>query len=74
MKPEVKALLESHTFWGAIVSIVSSLLALGHYSISTADQDYLINLALSIVAVSGSVYAIYGRVIASKKIGSVLPK
>jgi hypothetical protein len=68
---EVKALTQSKTFWGAVVAILAALASIGHYSISSADQASLAELLTSLATIAGSLCAIYGRVVASKMIGSV---
>jgi hypothetical protein len=68
---EVKALTQSKTFWGAFVAILAAVASIGHYSIGAADQTSLAELLTSIATIAGSLCAIYGRVVASKKIGSV---
>ena len=70
---EFKALTQSKTFWGAIVVMASSLLGVGHYSISAADQTSLVELCTSIASATGGIVAIVGRIAASKQIGSFRP-
>lgn len=66
----VKALLESKTVWGAVISIAASALAAGrHITISPADQSVLVNMLVDAVSAGGALYAIYGRSVAQKKIG-----
>lgn len=67
----VKALITSKTFWGAIVSLLAGLAAVFHYSVSAADQAQIVDLAVGLVGVAGSVGAIYGRIVATKQIGSI---
>jgi len=67
---EFKALTQSKTFWGAIVALGGSALTLGHYSLSTADAAQAVDLLSGIAGAVGGLIAIYGRVTASKKIGS----
>ena len=66
---EVKSLIASKTFWGAMVGIAGGLLALGHYTLSADDAKQSVELITGIVTNVGSLIAIYGRVVASKKIG-----
>lgn len=67
---EVKALTESKTFWGAVVALTGSALSLGHYTLSPADAAQAVDLLSGIASAVGAGVAIYGRVVASKKIGS----
>ncbi len=66
---EVKALVESKTFWGAFVALAGSALHLGHYTLTPADAASAVDLLTSLAGIVGSAVAIYGRVKASKKIG-----
>ena len=58
---EVKSFLESKTIWGAFVALIPTLTAvLGFDMGATADN---------VVTIAGLVFVIYGRIVASKKIG-----
>lgn len=65
----VKSVLESKTIWGGIVALAAGGLGVLHYSITPADQASLVGLLTSLATGVGSALAIYGRVVASKKIG-----
>lgn len=65
----VKPLIQSKTFWGAIVTLLAAILSLGHYTITPAEQANVVDLITGIAGAVGGLYAIYGRVAASKKIG-----
>jgi hypothetical protein len=67
---EFKTLTQSKTFWGAVVAVGGSALTLGHYSLSPADAAHAVDLLSGIASAVGGLIAIYGRVVASKKIGS----
>jgi hypothetical protein len=67
---EFKALTQSKTFWGAVVALGGSALTLGHYTIAPADAASAVDLISGIASAVGGLIAIYGRVVASKKIGS----
>jgi hypothetical protein len=67
---DVKALTQSKTFWGAIVALVGAAVSLGHYTLSAADAQQAVDLISGIASAIGGLVAIYGRVVASKKIGS----
>jgi hypothetical protein len=65
----IKGFLESKAVWGGIVALAGSALGIGHYTLSTADAAQAVELVVSITTAVGSLVAIYGRVVASKKIG-----
>jgi hypothetical protein len=67
---EFKTLTQSRTFWGAVIGLGGSALSLGHYSLSPTDAASLVDLASGVATSIGSAVAIWGRVVASKKIGS----
>lgn len=60
----VKGALTSKAIWGSIISMVA--LGLGFLKIDLGDQTALIE---SVVGLFGAIFAIYGRVVAIKKIG-----
>lgn len=66
---QTKGLLESKTFWGALISIIASGVTGLHYTVSSADQVSALDAIMSIVGAASSLYAIYGRVVATHKIG-----
>lgn len=66
---ELKPLVQSKTFWGAVVALGGSALSLGHYTLSTADAAQLVDLISGIASALGGLIAIYGRLVASKQIG-----
>jgi hypothetical protein len=66
---ELKPLVESKTFWGAVMSLAGSGLAAGHYTLTPADAASAVDIIVSIISGIGGLVAIYGRVVASKKIG-----
>jgi hypothetical protein len=65
---EFKALTESKTFWGAIVALAGSALTLGHYTLTPADAAQAVDLLSGMAGAVGGLIAIYGRVVATKKI------
>ena len=67
---EFKTLTESKTFWGAVVTLGGAALALGHYLLSQADAAQAVDLLSGIASAVGGLIAIYGRVVATKKIGA----
>lgn len=70
---ELKPLVQSKTFWGAVVALVGSGISLGHYTLSPADAAQAVDLISGIVSAAGGLYAIYGRMMATKQV-YVLPK
>ncbi len=70
---EFKSLVESRTFWGAVVALIGSALSLGHYTLSASDAAQAVDLISGIAGALGSLLAIAGRVMASRQIGTVLP-
>lgn len=65
---EMKPLVESKTFWGAVVALGAGGLSLGHYTLSPADAAHAVDLITGMASAVGGILAIYGRVVASKKI------
>ena len=66
---DVKSLFASKTFWGAFVAMIAGALSLFGYQLGAGDQAELIEAASGIAATTGGLVAIYGRVVASKRIG-----
>ena len=64
-----KSLVTSKTFWGAAVAVAASVAGLAGFTVSAADQITLVDQIDRLIAVAGAGYAIYGRVVASRKIG-----
>ena len=67
---EVKTLLSSKTFWGAFVAVLAGALSLFGYQLAAEDQAQLVNAVSGIAAALGGLVAIYGRIVASKRIGA----
>jgi hypothetical protein len=65
-----KGLLASKTFWGALVALVAQILSASGVDISAFDQPALVN---HLATFGGIAYAIYGRAVATHRIGSLLP-
>lgn len=67
---DTKGLLQSKTFWGAIIGLGAlGLNALG-YTVTAQDQTTIIGYVADLGGLVGGVLAIYGRIVATKKIGS----
>jgi hypothetical protein len=60
-----KPLIQSKTFWGALVA-----LALRHYTLTPADAAQAVDLLSGFASAVGGLIAIYGRVVATPKIGA----
>jgi hypothetical protein len=65
----MKGFFESKAVWGGIAALAGSVLGLGHYTLSPTDATQAVDLVVSMTTAIGSLLAIYGRVVASKKIG-----
>lgn len=65
----VKSLLTSKTIWGALVAVLGGITSLFGYTVSPADMTAVVDTVGQVVGIGGALYAIYGRVVASKKIG-----
>lgn len=58
---EVKSFLESKTIWGALIALIPTLTTVLGFDMGVTVND--------VVTIAGLVFVIYGRVVASKKIG-----
>ena len=67
---EFKTLTQSKTFWGAVVALGGSALTLGHYTLTPADAAQAVDLLSGLAGAVGGLIAIYGRIVATKKIGA----
>ena len=65
---DVKSFFASKTIWGGLIALVASAAAIWGYSITAADQAQIVELITGIGGSIGSVLAIYGRIVATKKI------
>lgn len=66
---EVKSLLSSRTFWGAAIAVAAGVAGVLGYTVTAEDAQSLPELVTSIASSVGGLIAIFGRVMASKKIG-----
>lgn len=66
---DIKGFFASKAIWGGIVAFGAGVAALLGYAVSEDDQMRLIELVTGAVGVVGAVGAIWGRIVASKKIG-----
>ena len=60
----VKNALTSKAIWGSVISMVA--IGLGFMKIDLGDQTALVE---TVVSLFGAIFAIYGRIVAVKKIG-----
>lgn len=65
MTQDQKDLLQSKTFWGAVIALAATVC---HWFGITIDQQVWVNDALT---VAGTAIALYGRVVATKPVTSV---
>ena len=65
----IKSILASRTFWGALVAIAAGVLGIFGYSFGTEDQTQIVEYVAGFGGVVGGVIAVWGRIVASKKIG-----
>jgi hypothetical protein len=65
---EFKALTASKTFWGAVVALAGAALQLTHYTLAPDDAAQAVDLLSAVAGAAGGLVAIYGRVVATKKI------
>lgn len=64
-----KAWYESKAIWGGIIAILSLVLNLFGYGIGAKEQLVLVDYAVTIGGMVGGITAIYGRVVAKKRVG-----
>jgi len=69
---DVKSFLASKTIWGVGISMLAQLAGRWGYEISPELQGQAIDLILQGVALAGAALAIWGRITASRKIGTGL--
>ena len=65
---DVKSFFASKTIWGGFIALIASAAAIWGYSITPADQAQIVELITGIGGITGSVLAIYGRIVATRKI------
>ncbi len=66
---EFKSALASKGVWGGIVAVIAGVLGLLGYTLTPADQLDLVGLLSAIVSAVGGIVAIWGRIVATKRIG-----
>ena len=66
---DTKPIYLSTTFWSSIVVVLSGVAGLFGYVITEADQQSIVHLLVSGATTIGGALAIYGRIVATKRIG-----
>lgn len=64
-----KAFFASRTVWGILVSVAALLLSKWGLSLGPEDQASAIDIVLNIVGGVSAIFALIGRVLATRKIG-----
>lgn len=60
---------QSKTIWGSIIGGAAVIVSLVfHRTVSPADQSAIVDAIVTIVGALGSVFAVYGRIVASTTI------
>jgi hypothetical protein len=65
---ETQKWYQSKTIWGVVVAVIAMILKQFGKEIGAEDQANLVNILLSVAEYGGSLFAIYGRVRATKAI------
>jgi hypothetical protein len=65
---DVKPIYQSRTFWGVVVSFISTIAALWGHGVGAEAQAGLVDCGVAIGAAVGAVATVYGRMKASKKV------
>jgi len=63
-----KSIFSSKTFWGAILAVAAGILGIFGYKFTPEDQVAVIEIVSAVALGVGSLFAIYGRIKAEKKI------
>lgn len=66
---DVKGFFESKAIWGGVIAFAAGVAGLLGYSVSDADAEQIVAYITGGASVAGGIYAIYGRIKASKRIG-----
>lgn len=66
---QVKSIFSSKTFWGAAIAALAGIGAIFGHTLAPADQATLVDNITGIAGIVGSLIAIYGRAVATTKIG-----
>lgn len=64
-----KGILASKTVWGGLIAVGGAVLGMFGFTVVEGDTAGLMTHIDSIVVAVGGILAIYGRIVATKKIG-----
>lgn len=67
---ELKFWYTSKTIWGALISVVASLMHFTGVDIAAADRSQIVDSIVNIAGAFGGLLAVYGRVTAKSAIKS----
>jgi hypothetical protein len=67
---DVKSIFASKTVWGGAIAVAAAILGFLGYTVAPEDQTALVEAIASIGSAIGGAVAIYGRVVATKRIGT----
>ncbi|MEL6504162.1 MAG: hypothetical protein AAFO61_06670 [Pseudomonadota bacterium] len=65
---EEKNWYRSRTIWGSLIAVAAALGSLLGVEIDTDTQTVILEAALQLVTILGSIYAVFGRLSATKTI------
>lgn len=66
---DTKSILSSKSVWGGIIAVVGAALGFFGFSLSPDDTTSILAHFDSIIVAAGALFAIYGRIVATKQIG-----
>lgn len=69
MFSEYKNVFTSKTIWGSVIALLGVAANMAGYNVTSADQSSIAEAITLLMQAGGSLLAIYGRVVATKKIG-----
>lgn len=67
---DVKGFFSSKTIWGSLVAILGVVLPLFGLNFSAEDGHQLLSAIDELMSIGGMLFAMYGRVVATSRIGS----
>jgi len=66
---DMKSILASKTVWGGLIAIAAALLGMFGYTVTPSDQVAVVDAIAAVAAAVGGAIAIFGRIVATKRIG-----
>ena len=66
---DIKSWITSKTVWGGAIALLATAFQFFGFTLTGADQSALSDAIIQIAQAGGAIFAIYGRVVATKKIG-----